>query len=166
LALVVKITTGTLTSGGVWLTKAEAELAGEAGFCALKSYSKLATFYHKQKKSRFAMVPKIHYLHHCFLYLLEFTGKVDWILNPMCEANMMEEETTLSYNYFKTCGPATIGINCHDIAHACSGRIKCKDAVGRNARLSRKCHGATVSFRVLQRFMTKAKIEIEKYLAD
>jgi hypothetical protein len=76
----------------VWLTPTEAELAGKSGMAALQNYGKLARFYQKQRKPRFALMPKLHYLHHTFAYLLHWADRVDWILNPMCDSNMMEEE--------------------------------------------------------------------------
>ena len=82
----------TLYQGGVWLTPAEASLAGDAGMMYLRAYYRLAVICHRQQKNRFPIMPKNHYLRHTFRALCVQSQSLDWVLNPLVEANQMDEE--------------------------------------------------------------------------
>lgn len=82
----------TLYNSDVWLTAEIADTVGNAGMTFLHNYTKLAQHFYKLKKPRFPIMPKFHYLHHCFHDLLKFALRLEFVLNPLVESNQMDED--------------------------------------------------------------------------
>lgn len=82
----------TLYAADVWVPAAVAHDAASAGLTFLNNYDRLARHFYEQKKLRFPLKPKLHYIHHCFDDMITFSLKNPYVLNPLCESNQMNEE--------------------------------------------------------------------------
>ncbi|CAE7579004.1 unnamed protein product [Symbiodinium sp. CCMP2456] len=78
--------------GGYWLTPDEATSIGRSGFQCLHSYAKLAFMTLKESRARYPMMPKIHYLHHCWRDCLLSAQTSAWIRSPLATSVQMDED--------------------------------------------------------------------------
>ena len=75
---------------GYWLTPDEAKSIGQAGLQCLRSYAELAHMTLQESRARFPMMPKIHYLHHCWRDLFRASG--DWVRSPLATSVQLDED--------------------------------------------------------------------------
>ena len=82
----------TLYHGGLWLNAEESKSAGKYGLLFLKLYSTLARVTLANHRDRFAMTPKLHYLHHSFLELYQRADNQSWTLSPLGVSVQIDED--------------------------------------------------------------------------
>ena len=75
---------------GVWLSSCEARRVGAAGLLFLRMYAELAAQTLYEGRSRFAITPKAHFLHHCFLDLYESQRR--WTMSPLTFSVQLDED--------------------------------------------------------------------------
>ena len=86
-----------LYSEGVFIRRDRAERIGKFWLLFLQKYSMAARLVYAKGKSRFAIVPKLHMLHHGALKLLREAEKAHtngtlWTSNPLSESVQMQED--------------------------------------------------------------------------
>ena len=81
-----------LYRAGLFLTANEARTIGHLGVGFLQLYAKLAQKAISAGRLRFAMVPKVHYLMHCFLGLYKDSQRLEWCLSPLATSVQLDED--------------------------------------------------------------------------
>ena len=77
---------------GVFIRSERANHLAMRGMTFLKLYVELAQISFSQRKQRFPLVPKGHYLHHQMLQLLHESQASAWSLNPLIFACQAQED--------------------------------------------------------------------------
>ncbi|CAE7301043.1 unnamed protein product, partial [Symbiodinium sp. CCMP2592] len=78
--------------GGYWLSSDEARSIGLSGLRCLQSYAKLAFVTLQQSRSRYPMMPKSHYLHHCWREIILAAKRHAWVRSPLATSVQMDED--------------------------------------------------------------------------
>ena len=84
-----------LYRAGLWLTPEQAQTAGELGRRFLLDYQSLAVWAFKQRKQRYPLHQKMHYLDHIWRTLTATAARGVHCLNPLAESNQLDEDTCL-----------------------------------------------------------------------
>ncbi|CAE7520085.1 unnamed protein product [Symbiodinium sp. CCMP2592] len=78
--------------GGYWLPSDEATTIGVCGLRCLQSYSKLAFLTLQQSRARYPLMPKSHYLHHCWRELTVAAKKFSFVRSPLATSVQIDED--------------------------------------------------------------------------
>lgn len=79
-------------ASGYWLPSHLGRQLAFLLMCFLQDYSKCAEITLNSGLNRFAMVPKVHFIHHAAWRLLSEAGRSPWCISPMGESVQMQED--------------------------------------------------------------------------
>ncbi|CAJ1404491.1 unnamed protein product [Effrenium voratum] len=80
-----------LYTQGFWLQSAKGVRVSAMIMVFLQCYAKCASLAFERRRNRFALVPKLHYLHHC-AFRLAVEAHHPWAVNPLGESVQMQED--------------------------------------------------------------------------
>ena len=58
----------------------------------LQAYSRLAGHYMRHGKVRYSIMPKLHFVHHCGMWLINGSDKGRWVMSPLATSVQMQED--------------------------------------------------------------------------
>ena len=79
-------------ASGFWVRRARGVKLGEWILCFLQCFQRCAYLAHQQNLNRFALMPKLHFLHHDSLRLIYAPEDVEWLPNPMSRSVQQQED--------------------------------------------------------------------------
>ena len=80
-----------LFAEGFWVRDFKAKRIAQWLLAFLGRHQKVAKLSFLGGRNRFAMVPKVHYIHHFPFELLDQSGKSKWSINPLATSCQMQE---------------------------------------------------------------------------
>lgn len=81
-----------LYSSGLWLPSNVARKVGRLLVGFLQAYSRLAAHYMRNGLVRFSLMPKLHFVHHCGLWLIDGADRGRWVMSPLATSVQMQED--------------------------------------------------------------------------
>lgn len=80
-----------LFAEGFWVRESKAKKIAHWLLGFLSQYKKAAKLSFLAGRNRFAMVPKVHYIHHIPFELLDQCERSNWCINPLATSCQMQE---------------------------------------------------------------------------
>lgn len=79
-------------ASGFWILKDRGIQLGRWLLCFLQAYQVCARITFGERRNRFPLMPKLHYIHHDSLTLIYAPPTVKWVRNPLTTTNQMQED--------------------------------------------------------------------------
>lgn len=92
-----------LYSSDLWLENLIALDVADCLFQFLRAYKKLAKIHWDAFEARFALLPKLHFIHEIEHELRRQARVASWVLNPICETCSMDEDFVGRCAYLTRC---------------------------------------------------------------
>ena len=149
-----------LFSSGLWLKSNEALKAGRLGRQWICKYIALAKEAFEERRNRFPIHSKLHYLDHIFRSLVSNGTTLSTVLNPVQESVQQDEDTLIKWSKFLF----FLGQHVHELHSFDFWRFllassihydAAEDFVGQLARLSRRTSPVAAAIRTLQRYTVR-----------
>lgn len=79
-------------SQGFWIESIHASKLGNLLVGFVQSYETCAAACYRDRLNRFALVPKLHMVHHCGLRLIHDSRHAPWVISPLSTCVQQEED--------------------------------------------------------------------------
>lgn len=77
---------------GFWIRSHHGEQLGKLLLGFLQAYASCARVCLREQRNRFALIPKLHMVHHTALRLMIDSGRADWVISPLATSAQQQED--------------------------------------------------------------------------